>query len=1472
MKKTLLLFLAFTTALFSSNHPLIQPQGLPEGIRTAGSQKDQSVYAVRDAADIVMAPLNPDYIQYLEELRTGKRGQFTESGHALGYIPSPVKYHIESLPRTLKSTTLPAVYDLRDEGGVTSVKNQGSCGSCWAFGTYASIESMWLMQDLGVFDLSENNLKHGHGFEWGPCSGGNADLSTAYLSRGAGPVSEADDPYSDTGGSYIDSLTPVAYVSQARWLPKDNTLIKQAVHEHGAVYTTLHVADPYSGESMDDYMNPDYTFYYDGNLSPNHAVTIVGWDDNKTVARAPGNGAWIIKNSWGPSWGEDGYFYVSYYDTKINSSVAYWPERLDHHAGTRIHYYDKLGMIGSFGYGSINTAYAMVKFTIDEDQQILKVGTYSVTSGNISIEIYDDFNGSSHSGLLASSGSQSCSHSGYYTFDLSSPLAVSSGDDVYVKVMYQTPGYNYPVPLEYAYSGYSNPVIESGIAWLSSSGTGGSWTALGSGTSYPYDPCVKLYGETAPLPLQAEFSSNRTSGAVPLTVQFSDLSTGGAISWSWDFGDGNGSTDRHPSHVYTEPGTYTVSLTVSDGSESDTETKIDLISVLEPSLIDTVFFEGFEEGAAGWLTYDLDADGKSWGLYLIAHSGERGAGVEFNAAGNNDWLVSPRIGLPDDAAAITFSFWAKSFDADYLEDFNVRLSTTGYATTDFSTLLGSVTATPTDWTEYSYDLSGFAGDSVYFTIQCVSVDKWYLFADDFLILAERAADPVPGGDGSESDPYRIANLDHLKWISDNPDEWDKHFIQTADINAFGTSTWNDGAGWLPIGNNSTRFQGHYNGNGLTISGLYIDRDSSDYQGLFGYIRSGAVISNVGLINADITGKNFVGGLAGSTYQQDNVSHCYVTGSVTGTGYVGGLIGYNRNSSVSNCYVDVTLTGASRVGGLIGDNEGGSVTHCYADATVTGLNGVGGLAGYNTGGSITDCYAGGTVSASGFAGGLIGYNSGSVANCYVSGSIAQSGSFLGGFLGYYEAGEIRACFWDQTVNAGLSSTGSEYSGDQITGKTTVELKTKSTYTDSGWNFTDIWGIAPNYNEGYPFLLWQTDVLAPLVETDSIGDVTVSGALVHCTLISPGIPAATQYGVCWNMEGDPTTANNTIDYDEIDSAVVYTSAISGLAPNTSYFVRAYAINAAATAYGRTLSFTTLGPAIVGELSVSDIDTVSARAEATVTALGNPAPTQHGFCWNTEGTPTLDDHKVELGAVDSAGTFTSLIGGLTPDTEYHIRAYAVNATDTVYSGETTFKTLGRPSLSAMAVSDIDSVSANASAEITVLGHPAPTQHGFCWNTGGNPTTGDAKVELGPVTSAGEFSSAISGLTQNTQYHIRAYVTNSLGTVYGEELIFSTIETSLAEGLPENYVLAQNYPNPFNPATTLQYGLPEACDVDLMIFDITGRKIRSWHIGSQQAGWHKIVWNGTNQSGQQVSTGVYIYIMRAGEFVETKKMVFMK
>ena len=260
------------------------------------------------------------------------------------------------------------------------------------------------------------------------------------------------------------------------------------------------------------------------------------------------------------------------------------------------------------------------------------------------------------------------------------------------------------------------------------------------------------------------------------------------------------------------------------------------------------------------------------------------------------------------------------------------------------------------------------------------------------------------GDGSLDRPYQISTLDHLFWITENDDKWNSTYIQTANIDAFSTSGWDSNSGFSPIGNNSTKFTGSYDGDGYTINGLTIDRESTNYIGLFGYA-NGATIQDLGVTNVNIKGKHFVGALVGKN-EGSTISNCYSTGSVEGTAkFVGGLMGWVLDTStVSNCYSTSTVKGAHwYVGGLAGqviDNS--TVSNCYSTGSVEGTNNhVGGLAGEVINNStISNCYSTGSVSGtSNYVGGLAGEveDTSTVSNCYSTGTVTGN-NYVGGVAG------------------------------------------------------------------------------------------------------------------------------------------------------------------------------------------------------------------------------------------------------------------------------------------------------------------------------------------------------------------------------------------------------------------------------------------------------------------------------------------
>jgi len=303
-------------------------------------------------------------------------------------------------------------------------------------------------------------------------------------------------------------------------------------------------------------------------------------------------------------------------------------------------------------------------------------------------------------------------------------------------------------------------------------------------------------------------------------------------------------------------------------------------------------------------------------------------------------------------------------------------------------------------------------------------------------------------------------------------------------------------------------------------------------------------------------------------------------------------------------------------------------------------------------------------------------------------------------------------------------------------------------------------------------FTTHTQVPTVTTQAVTHIGETTATGNGNVTDLGAPDPTQHGVCWNTTGSPTTADSKTEEGAAHATGAFTSSMTGLSPDTTYHVRAYATDAVGTSYGNEVSFTTHTQApTVTTQAVTAIGTTTATGNGNITELGAPNPTQHGVCWNTTGTPTIGDSKTAQGSVSAIGAFTSNMTGLSPDTTYHVRAYATNTGGTAYGNQASFTTRAQAAIvTTQAVTHIGETTATGHGNITNLGAPPPTQHGICWNTTGSPTTADSKTEEGAAHTTGVFTSNMTVLSPNTTYYVRAYATDTVGTIYGNQVSFTT------------------------------------------------------------------------------------------------------
>lgn len=479
---------------------------------------------------------------------------------------------------------------------------------------------------------------------------------------------------------------------------------------------------------------------------------------------------------------------------------------------------------------------------------------------------------------------------------------------------------------------------------------------------------------------------------------------------------------------------------------------------------------GGQYGSVGGGTFPYGAERAGYGGYRGGNAVTGANGIFENAyiSWTNGGKVEISYGYPVSGGTVSSDqticsgtqpsplnvtgFYGTSLQWQYSDDNNSWNDISGATTTQLSMAqMGSLTQDR--WYRLQVDGGAAVSNSIKVTV----------FAGPVSVM--------PAGDGTEEDPYLISSFEELLWIGEDPSRFDKYYKQTADIDAVVTSTscYNSGQGWLPIGSEYDAFTGNYDGNGHTISNLYINRTSELYSGLFGNC-SNATIKNLMLKDVNISGARYVAPFAPYANGTCTFSKLGSSGSINGSGYtgydeiyMGGIAGYlqcNGGTVVDQSFSTANITNYGDAfyhynGGLVAAADQTAFTNSYYIGTIwDDMNGMiqytGGIAGVSNGGSFEKLYVSADLNAYAMYYGeiniILGYTASGdpVSNCYFN---------------YY-----RNYYWNN------------YGGDGLADN---DMQQFATFFNYGWDMQcettngteNIWGINNSDNGQFPFLKWQ-----------------------------------------------------------------------------------------------------------------------------------------------------------------------------------------------------------------------------------------------------------------------------------------------------------------------------------------------------------------------------------------------------------------
>jgi len=710
----------------------------------------------------------------------------------------------------------------------------------------------------------------------------------------------------------------------------------------------------------------------------------------------------------------------------------------------------------------------------------------------------------------------------------------------------------------------------------------------------------------------------------------------------------------------------------------------------------------------------------------------------------------------------------------------------------------------------------------------------------------------PSGAGTVGDPYVITDICELQWMRNSLAAY-YELGNDIDASETQHWNWSESGqryeGFLPVGTSGAPFTGRFDGKGFAIYGLHINRPATSNVGLFGYANTlDRYLRNVSFRDAYIVGYQYVGTLLGraavgkSTTTYLDISQCRADNVYVSAVYnsypspAGGLVGYATYSArLSYCHVsnaEVASLGwyaAGVVGGISSETSLSYAARLYrCSATNVDVQAdihAGGLANTISYVYVDECFSTGTVAAigtGGRAGGLTSLSSGNVrisnsySRCAVNGGPGTgAGTYTGGLdgrLGYTTTDPVDKCYSTGTVVGGAVSLrggliGSDGNPVQTTnsfwdtqtsgmatsaggtGKTTAQMKTTTTFTDAGWDFTTIWGRSADINDGYPYLQALEYELEVITHQPSYIDAT---SMVAEGEITAADPNAYTRGFVYmeGTTGDPTLSDLWVTESADFGVGTFSLDISNLSSGTYYRLRAFAVSDHVFAYGNTITVqTTVGPTVVTQ-PAEQMPWHSWRERRL-----------HGYLESDGGSDcsVRFQYGLDPGDLDQATSWRDTVPGVCPPRGYqsgegfhtdivllsavlgqtwYFRAQAEND-EGLSSGEILMFTLGDEGeedeglvVVTYAATDRTGTSFIARGALTVA-NPEAFRRGFVYIEGGYgvPDLTDDYVEEGGSFGVGSFGLSISGLTIGEECRVRAFAENINGVVYGNTMTVAAV-----------------------------------------------------------------------------------------------------